>query len=154
MAHDWGRAVYTFGRYAVLRFWNGGGLQAASALTYSSLLALVPIATIAFSILSAFPAFGVLKGAAQRWLVEMLVPEVGHTVLNYLEGFSQNTGAVCWLPATAPARLAVTSRSSRPRAWMRVRSASKRSSGAAAGCWMRTSAMPFTPRIALRIFWA
>jgi membrane protein len=92
MAHDWGRAVYTFGRYAVLRFWNGGGLQAASALTYSSLLALVPIATIAFSILSAFPAFGVLKGAAQSWLVEMLVPEVGHTVLNYLEGFSQNTG--------------------------------------------------------------
>src|SRR5581483_4293930 len=86
------RTIYTFGRYAVLRFWNGGSLQAASALTYSSLLAMVPIATIAFSILFAFPAFGALKGAAQTWLVEMLVPEVGHTVLNYLEGFSQNTG--------------------------------------------------------------
>jgi membrane protein len=88
----WARALYTFGRYAVLRFWNDRGAQAASALTYSSLLALVPIATIAFSILSAFPAFGLIKGAAQAWLVEMLVPEVGHTVLNYLEGFSQNTG--------------------------------------------------------------
>src|SRR3954462_11271777 len=87
-----GRAVYPFARYAVLRFWNDRGAQAASALTYSSLLALVPIATIAFSILSAFPAFGLIKGAAQAWLVEMLVPEVGHTVLNYLEGFSQNTG--------------------------------------------------------------
>ncbi|MGO4124404.1 YihY family inner membrane protein [Inquilinus sp. YAF38] len=91
-ARRWGRALYTFGRYAVLRFWNDRGAQAASALTYSSLLALVPIATIAFSILSAFPAFGLIKGAAQTWLVEMLVPEVGHTVLNYLEGFSQNTG--------------------------------------------------------------
>jgi membrane protein len=86
------RAVYTFARYAGLRFWNDRGAQAASALTYSSLLAMVPIATIAFSILSAFPAFGLIKGAAQNWLVEMLVPEVGHTVLNYLEGFSQNTG--------------------------------------------------------------
>ncbi|MGK9166572.1 YihY family inner membrane protein [Inquilinus limosus] len=91
-ARDWARAFYTFSRYAVLRFWNDRGAQAASALTYSSLLALVPMATIAFSILSAFPAFGVIKGAAQAWLVEMLVPEVGHTVLNYLEGFSQNTG--------------------------------------------------------------
>ncbi|WP_052120656.1 YihY family inner membrane protein [Inquilinus limosus] len=91
-ARSWAKAIYTFGRYAVLRFWNDRGAQAASALTYSSLLALVPIATIAFSILSAFPAFGVIKGAAQAWLVEMLVPEVGHTVLNYLEGFSQNTG--------------------------------------------------------------
>lgn len=91
-ARHWARAIYTFARYAVLRFWNDRGAQAASALTYSSLLALVPIATIAFSILSAFPAFGLIKGAAQAWLVEMLVPEVGHTVLNYLEGFSQNTG--------------------------------------------------------------
>jgi membrane protein len=91
-ARHWAKALYTFGRYAVLRFWNDRGAQAASALTYSSLLALVPIATIAFSILSAFPAFGLIKGAAQTWLVEMLVPEVGHTVLNYLEGFSQNTG--------------------------------------------------------------
>ncbi|MGK9230583.1 YihY family inner membrane protein [Inquilinus limosus] len=91
-ARGWARALYTFGRYAVLRFWNDRGAQAASALTYSSLLALVPMATIAFSILSAFPAFGVIRVAAQNWLVEMLVPEVGHTVLNYLEGFSQNTG--------------------------------------------------------------
>ena len=81
-----------FARYAAMRFWNDRGAQAASALTYSSLLAMVPIATIAFSILSAFPAFGVIRGSAQNWLVEMLVPEVGHTVLNYLEGFSQNTG--------------------------------------------------------------
>lgn len=89
---DFARAVATFVRYAALRFWNDRGAQAASALTYSSLLAMVPIATIAFSILSAFPAFGVIKGAAQGWLFEMLVPEVGQTVLNYLEGFSQNTG--------------------------------------------------------------
>src|SRR2546423_1709219 len=39
----WARALYTFARYAVLRFWNDRGAQAASALTYSALLPLTPI---------------------------------------------------------------------------------------------------------------
>lgn len=91
-AADFAEAVYTFGRYALKRFWDHGGTRAASSLTYSSLLAIVPIATIAFSILSAFPAFSAIKGTAQAWLAEMMVPEVGHTVLNYVEGFTQNAG--------------------------------------------------------------
>ena len=42
--------------YTGRRFLRDGGLQIAAALSYSSLLALVPLVTISFAILTAFEA--------------------------------------------------------------------------------------------------
>ena len=55
------RAVGAYMIYALRRFYRDGGLQSAGALTYTTLLALEPLMTIAFSIFSAFPAFQAIQ---------------------------------------------------------------------------------------------
>lgn len=76
--------------YAVLRFYRDRGLQAAGALTYTTLLALVPLMTIAFAIFSAFPAFQSMQKQIELLLFENLVPEVGLVVHAHLTEFIRN----------------------------------------------------------------
>ena len=82
-------ANYVF--YAVRRFYADQGAQAAGALTYTSLLALVPLLAIAFAIFSAFPAFETIQDRFEAMLFENLVPEVGYEVRSYIADFTQNT---------------------------------------------------------------
>jgi len=61
----------------------------ASSLTFTTTIALVPLMTVALAIFSAFPMFGKLQVALQRWLVESLVPEnIARQVLGYLTQFA------------------------------------------------------------------
>lgn len=76
--------------YALRRFYNDNGLQAAGALTYTTLLALVPLMTIAFSIFSAFPAFQAVQDRIEVLLFENLVPEVGLVVRSHISEFARN----------------------------------------------------------------
>ncbi|HSK38640.1 MAG TPA: YihY family inner membrane protein [Arenibaculum sp.] len=64
----------------------------ASALTYTALLALVPLMTIFFAIFQAFPAYETLIGEAQRLLINSLVPEVGEALIENLNQFTANAG--------------------------------------------------------------
>lgn len=85
-------AFWTFARYAAHRFYDDRGLQASASLTFTSLLAIVPLTTIGVAILSAFPAFTEIRTSVQELVVESLVPQVGSTVLDYLESFTSNAG--------------------------------------------------------------
>lgn len=76
--------------YALRRFYNDNGLQAAGALTYTTLLALVPLMTIAFAIFSAFPAFQAVQERIEILLFENLVPEVGSVVRSHITEFTRN----------------------------------------------------------------
>ncbi|WPZ32281.1 YihY family inner membrane protein [Thalassobaculum sp. OXR-137] len=87
IAIDIGNYVY----YAVRRFYADQGAQSAGALTYTSLLALVPLLAIAFAIFSAFPAFETIQDRFEAMLFENLVPEVGYEVRRYIADFTQNT---------------------------------------------------------------
>ena len=61
----------------------------ASSLTFTTTIALVPLFTVALAIFTAFPMFGKLQGALQRWLVESLVPDaIARQVLGYLTQFA------------------------------------------------------------------
>lgn len=64
----------------------------AAGLTYTTLLALVPLLAISFAIFSAFPAFDNLQIKVQAYIFENFVPQVGETVLDHLEGFTKQTG--------------------------------------------------------------
>lgn len=64
----------------------------AAGLTYTSLLALVPLLAISFAIFSAFPAFDDLQIKVQVYIFENFVPQVGETVAQHLEGFTKQTG--------------------------------------------------------------
>ena len=78
--------------YAVNRFSEDRCPQAAAALTYTSLLAIVPLMTIMIGFVSAFEAFQGLMADAQAQIFDHLVPEIGPAVENYLERFVGNAG--------------------------------------------------------------
>lgn len=63
---------------------------AASSLTFTTSIALVPFFTVALAIFTAFPMFAKLQGLLQVWLVESLIPEnIARQVLGYLTQFTR-----------------------------------------------------------------
>lgn len=61
----------------------------SSSLTFTTMLALVPLFTVALAIFTVFPMFGTMQENLQRWLVESLVPEtIARQVLGYLTQFA------------------------------------------------------------------
>ena len=62
----------------------------ASSLTFTTVLALVPLFTVGLAVFAAFPLFGKFQDTVQRWLVDSLVPEsISRQVLGYLTQFSR-----------------------------------------------------------------
>jgi membrane protein len=62
----------------------------ASSLTFTTVLALVPLFTVGLAVFSAFPVFGKFQDTIQHWLVDSLVPEsISRQVLGYLTQFSR-----------------------------------------------------------------
>ena len=62
----------------------------ASSLTFTTVLALVPLFTVGLAVFSAFPVFGKFQDTLQRWLIDSLVPEsIARQVLGYLTQFSR-----------------------------------------------------------------
>ena len=61
----------------------------ASSLTFTTVLAMVPLFAVGLAVFSAFPVFGKFQDTIQRWLIESLVPEsIARQVLSYLTQFS------------------------------------------------------------------
>jgi membrane protein len=78
--------------YVMRRFLADSCLPRAAGLSYTALLALVPLVAISFAIFAAFPAFQNMKGVLQTFIFENLVPEIGSVVYEYIEQFTQKTG--------------------------------------------------------------
>lgn len=98
--------VVSFLHFAFRRFFNDGLGQAASALTYSTLLALVPLLVIAFAVLSGFPIFEPVKQQMEELLLRVLVPEIGSEIRVHLAEFTRNASnltaaGIIALPVTA-----------------------------------------------------
>lgn len=84
--------VPRFAIYVIERFKVDGGTQKASSLSYTSLLALVPLLAVSFALFAAFPAFENTRLEMQRMLFENLVPQVGSVVFEHLQNFTSKTG--------------------------------------------------------------
>jgi len=68
---------------------------AASSLTFTTTLALVPLFTVALSVFTAFPLFGRLEQSLERWLTHSLIPAgIASNVMDYLAQFSSKAGAL------------------------------------------------------------
>ena len=76
----------------VHRFNQDNCFSTASALSFTTLLALVPLVTVIFSMLSIFPVFGEWSGAVENFLFENFVPTAGEAVKSYLLDFSSKAG--------------------------------------------------------------
>ncbi len=78
----------------------------AAALTFSSLLAVVPLLAVGFAVFAAFPAFDEAQRLAQSFMIENFLPHAGSAVRQQLEQFVSRTGQ---LTAIGVLFLAITS---------------------------------------------
>lgn len=80
-----------FVRAVARRFVKDRGPSLAASLTYTTLLALVPLATITLTLITAFPVFDQFTGSTPRFLEQsVLPPPVAHAVLGYVQEFAAN----------------------------------------------------------------
>lgn len=86
-----GPAVWRFVRYAGRRFKEDNCLRVASSLSYTSLLAIVPLTAIAFSMLAAFPVFEGAREQFQAAMFENLLPSTAEATQEYFNTFVRNS---------------------------------------------------------------
>lgn len=107
MMHDRLLTLGSFLRFVWLRFYFDRCLKTAGSLTFTTLLALVPLITIMFTVMAAFPVFADFSTPVKIFLLENLVPEAaGRIITVYMQQFSDNAAR---LTALGIAGLAVTS---------------------------------------------
>lgn len=82
------RSGARFAAYLARRFEHDQCLGAAAALAFTSLLALVPLFTVVFVTLSAFPAFGEWREGIEDFMFENFVPAFGDQVQDYMGEFA------------------------------------------------------------------
>lgn len=75
------REAWSFVRFVVARFAGDHCLGTAGALSYTSLLALVPLLAVFLSILSAFPFFAQMRDRAEQELTGILMPNAEAAVI-------------------------------------------------------------------------
>lgn len=69
----------------------------ASALAFTTMLALVPLVTVSFAVLSMFPFFEEWGEAAQTILYDNLIPATGDVVRTYVDEFAGQAGTLTGL---------------------------------------------------------
>lgn len=65
--------------------------QAAGSLTYSTMLAIVPLIMVVFSIFSAFPVFNEVTGEIKEFIFTNFAPAASDTVGQYIDEFVNNS---------------------------------------------------------------
>ena len=81
-----------FARFMLQRFLDDRCPQAAGALAYTTLFALVPLITAVLGILSAFPAFAEWQDKITQYMFDNFVPSAGDTIHAYFTEFTANAG--------------------------------------------------------------
>lgn len=83
--------IKTFGLLFWQRFNENKLTQAAGALTYSTMLAIVPLVMVVFSIFSAFPVFNEVSGELKEFIFTNFAPSAGDIVGDYIDQFVANS---------------------------------------------------------------
>lgn len=95
-----------FMRFIATRFNQDRCLQIAASLTFTTLLSLVPLMTIALAMFSAFPVFDEFSAQIKAYLLNNLMPDMaGKIITQYMQQF---TDSATRLTAVGIAFLAVT----------------------------------------------
>lgn len=76
-------------QFARRRLREGRLPQVAGSLTFTTVLALVPILTVALAIFTAFPLFNTFRASLEAYFVQNLMPKgIANTILGYLTQFA------------------------------------------------------------------
>lgn len=93
-------SLIVFARLTWRRFREERCPQIASSLTFTALLAIVPIITVALTLISAFPVFRELLQHVQQFLIHNMLPESAATLAGYAEQFADNAARLTTLGIT------------------------------------------------------
>lgn len=91
---SWGEELSAFVRLVLTRFGRDQCMRIAAALSYTSLLALVPLGAIAFAILRAFPVFDDIQDQIKSLLFENFLPESVEGAQVYFDQFVGKAGGM------------------------------------------------------------
>ncbi len=82
-------------RYMVRRIADKDLMKVASSLTYTTILALVPMLTVVLALFTAFPLFNQFQGALEDFLTRNLMPEaVSDNIMLYLNQFAAKASSL------------------------------------------------------------
>src|SRR3989338_2363174 len=85
------RDVIILIRFIVARFVHDRCMQTAASLTFTTLLSLVPMITIALTMFSAFPVFEEFSDQIKSYLLKNLMPETaGVVITRYMQQFAES----------------------------------------------------------------
>ena len=101
------RAAAEFCIYLGGRFWKDRNFSAAASLSYTTLLAVVPLAAIGFSILAAFPVFDRIRADLLSFVFKIFLPQNVEAVRGQFDLFLRNTRELTALGTVALAVTAV-----------------------------------------------
>jgi len=83
--------IQVLARFIVARFVQDRCAQAAASLTFTTLLALVPMLTIALTVFSAFPVFEDFSTQIKIYLLNNLMPDnAGRIITQYMQQFADS----------------------------------------------------------------
>lgn len=87
------RDLHAFARFVASRFAHDRCTQIAASLTFTTLLSLVPLITIALTLFSAFPVFDDFSTQIKIYLLGNLMPDTaGRVITHYMEQFAESAG--------------------------------------------------------------
>src|SRR3989338_1141809 len=90
MQKNW-QDFLNFMRFVALRFHQDRCMQIAASLTFTTLLSLVPLITIALAMFSAFPVFEDFSSQIKTYLINNLMPDMaGEIITQYMRQITQN----------------------------------------------------------------
>lgn len=72
--------------------------QVAGSLTFTTLLSVVPLLAVSFTLFRRFPVFSRLERAIDEFVLKGLLPaDISRTVLKHLNAFAANAGGLTWI---------------------------------------------------------
>jgi membrane protein len=83
------RHINAFLRLWLHHFRQDGGIRHVAALTYTTLLSLVPLMTVMLALFSIFPVSERISEQVENFLFQNFVPAAGEAVQQHLKNFSQ-----------------------------------------------------------------
>jgi membrane protein len=100
------RALFSF---TVRRLHEERLPQVAGSLTFTTVLAVVPVLTIALAIFTSFPLFNTFRASLEAYFIKSLMPQaIANTILGYLSQFATKAARLSAVGAVALIVTAIT----------------------------------------------
>lgn len=93
------KTIKMFSQYLFLRTKDAMVLRGAAALSYTTLLAIVPFMTVMLALFTVFPVFADVRLQMQDFLIQNLMPDTIQNIQNYLVDFISAAAKMTYIGA-------------------------------------------------------